>query len=150
ASYALFAAILGLSFFLVTAIYRRLVVEKLRLKLMESATENKLAHLAQLAASLAHEIKQPLAAINVWLWTLQKGVKEGTNEHTGATVIRKEINRLDQIVKNFLGLTTPVAPKLVPIKAAPFLQEIVQLLSPQLENQGIDLHLEDSRVDVGF
>ena len=146
--YALLAAAFGLSIFLISAIYRRLV-ERLHFRLYESTTENKLAHLGHLSAWLAHEIKQPLTAINAWLWTLQKRVKKEMPEHMGTDAIRKEINRLDQIVKDFLRFTQPAAPKLVPIKAEPVLREVLELVGPQLERQGIRLSL-DSRVDASF
>lgn len=146
--YALLAAGFGLAIFLITAIYRR-VVERLHFRLYESNTENKLAHLGHLSAWLAHEIKQPLTAINAWLWTLQKRVKKEMPEHMGTDAIRKEINRLDQIVKDFLRFTQPAAPKLVAVKAEPVLREVLDLLGPQLERKGIRLSL-DSRVDASF
>ena len=146
--YALLAAGFGLSIFLISAIYRR-VVERLNFRLYESTTENKLAHLGHLSAWLAHEIKQPLTAINAWLWTLEKRVTEDMPEHMGTDAIRKEINRLDQIVKDFLRFTQPAAPKLVPLKAEPVLREVLELVGPQLERQGIRLSL-DSRVDASF
>jgi len=149
ALYPLIVAQIGLFVFLLVALYRRLVVERLRLRLYESNTENKLAHLSQLAAWLAHEIKQPLTAINAWLWTLQKRVKKEMPEHMGTTAIRKEINRLDRIVKDFLRFTQPAAPKLVPVKAEPVLREVLELLGPQLERKCIRLSL-DSRVDATF
>ena len=146
--YALLVAAFGLSIFLISAIYRR-VVEGLHFRLYESSTENKLAHLGHLSAWLAHEIKQPLTAINAWLWTLQKRVKKEMPEHMGTDAIRKEINRLDQIVKDFLRFTQPAAPKLVPVKAEPVLRDVLELVGPQLERRGIRLIL-DSRVDASF
>jgi len=146
--YVLLAAAFGLSLFLISAIYRR-VVERLNFRLYESTTENKLAHLGHLSAWLAHEIKQPLTAINAWLLTLQKRVKKEMPEHMGTEAIRKEINRLDQIVKDFLRFTQPAAPKLVHMKAEPILREVLELVGPQLEHRGIRLSL-DSRVDASF
>jgi signal transduction histidine kinase len=146
--YALLAAGFGLALFLITAIYRR-IVDRLNFRLYESNTENKLAHLGHLSAWLAHEIKQPLTAINAWLWTLQRRVKKEMPEHMGTTAIRKEINRLDQIVKDFLRFTQPAAPKPVLVKAEPLLREVLDLLGPQLEEKCIRLSL-DSREDVSF
>jgi signal transduction histidine kinase len=146
--YVLLAAAFALSLFLISAVYRR-VLERLNFRLYESNTENKLAHLGHLSAWLAHEIKQPLTAINAWLWTLQKRVKKEMPEHMGTEAIRKEINRLDQIVKDFLRFTQPAAPKLVPLKAEPVLREVLELVGPQLERRGIRLVLE-SCVDASF
>src|SRR5437867_5149850 len=99
ALYPLIAAQIGLGIFLVVSVYRK-VVERLRLRLYQSDTEGKLAHFEKLAVWQAHELKQPLTAITAWLWTLQQSLSEGTPEHSVATAIRKETDRLDQIVKN--------------------------------------------------
>jgi signal transduction histidine kinase len=133
--------------------YRRFVVAPLHLKLVERETlldqQKKFAHFERLTAVLAHEIKQPLSAINVWVWTLQKSLVEGTAEHKGAGIIRSELNRVDQIVKDFLKLTQPVDPKFVSMKSEPLLQEIVDLLRPKLERSAVKLKL-DTAVDGGF
>src|SRR6266540_222539 len=149
ALYPLLIAQIGLGGFLLVALYRRLVVEKLRLNLYETKTENKLTHLGELAARLAHEIKQPLTAINAWLWTLQKRVTKEMPEHMGTTAIRKEINRLDQVLKDFRNLIQPAAPRLVPLKPALVLREVLELMGPQLKRKGIQLNLESS-VEAGF
>ncbi len=142
ALYPLLIGQIGLGVFLLVAIYRKLVVERLRLKLYESNTENKLAHLGQLAAWLAHEIKQPLTAINAWLWGFQRLVTEDMPEHVGITAIRKEVNRLGQVAKDFIRFTQPAAPKLVSLKPEPVLREILELQGPQLKSRGIQLNLD--------
>ena len=139
--YSLVIAQVGLAIFLMVAIYRIVVVDKLRLQVYESATEGKLAHLGQLAAWLAHEIKQPLTAINVWLWTLQKGVREGSPEQTGTNAISKEIQRMDLIVKDFLRYTQPALPKLASVSAEPVLREVMDLLGPDLARHSIQVQL---------
>src|SRR5207247_9053691 len=121
----------------------------LRFRLYETTAETKLAQVGQLAAWLAHEIRQPLTAINAWLWTLQRSLTEGMPEHMGATAMRKEINRLDQIVKDFLRYTQPAAPKLLSVHAENLLKEIQTLLGPKLQRQHIDLEV-DRVVDARF
>jgi signal transduction histidine kinase len=140
--YPLVLAQIGLGVFLMVAIYRRVVVEKLRISLQESATENKLAHFEKLALWQAHEIKQPLTAINAWLWTLEQSLPEGTPEQNVAVAIRHETDRLDQFVKEFLKLARPLEPKLISVKAEPALREIQALFQPQLEQQKIKLNVE--------
>jgi signal transduction histidine kinase len=140
--YPLVLAQIGLGLFLMVAIYRRVVVEKLRVSLQESATENKLAHFEKLAVWQAHEIKQPLTAINAWLWTLEQSLPEGTPEQSVAVAIRHETDRLDQFVKEFLKLARALEPKLISVKAEPALREIQTLFQPQLERQKIKLNVE--------
>jgi signal transduction histidine kinase len=151
--YTLSAGLVGLCIFSGVAMYRRFVVAPLHLKLVERETileqQQKFAHFEKLTAVLAHEIKQPLSAINVWVWTLQKNLSEGTAEHKGAVVIRNELNRVDQIVKDFLKLTQPVDPKFVSMKVEALLQEVADLLRPKLERSSIKLKL-DSTTDRPF
>ncbi|HXJ59045.1 MAG TPA: ATP-binding protein [Verrucomicrobiae bacterium] len=140
--YPLILAQIGLGIFLMVAIYRRVVVERLRISLQETATENKLAHFEKLAIWQAHEIKQPLTAINAWLWTLEQSLPEGTPEQNVAVAIRHETDRLDQFVKEFLKLARALEPKLISVKAEPALREIQTLFQPQLERQKIKLNVE--------
>jgi signal transduction histidine kinase len=139
--YSLLIALAGLGVFLMAAIYRRMVVAPLGLKLVESETMNKLAHFGRLAAGLAHEIRNPLTAIGARLYTLQKGLAEGSSEFQDASVIRNEMRRLDRIVKDFLTLARPSEPKLVPISAEPLLKKTHDLLAPVFETQSVQLTL---------
>lgn len=132
--------------FSIAAVYRGVVVEPLREKLTESTAlmehQNKLAHFGQLLGSLAHEIRNPLTAINARLYTLQKAVPENTAEHKDALVIRSEINRLDHIVKDYLTLARPAEPRVIPVRAEQIYGELNDLLGPDLSQQGIDLKVE--------
>jgi signal transduction histidine kinase len=139
------AAWIMLLIFSAIALYRGIVVAPLREKLTVSRSviehQGKLAHLGQLLASLAHEIRNPLTAINARLYTLQKSVPEGTAEHKDTQVIRSEINRLDHIVKDYLKLTRPADPRFAPLKAVEVYQELQDLLEPDLLQQGVQLRM---------
>jgi signal transduction histidine kinase len=143
----LVVALAVLCSFLAGAIYRRLVVEKIRFELVQSTAENKLTHLQNLMARQVHELGQPLTAINAWVWTLQKTLPAGSDEHEVAGAIRKEIERLDRLVKDFVKTTRPRKPQLVPLKPEPALREILELFGPQFEQKSISLKL-DSAVDA--
>jgi signal transduction histidine kinase len=103
-----------------------------------------MAHFGELAAGVAHEIRNPLTAIRARLFTLQKSLTEGTSAHEDALVIRNEIDRLNRIVTDFLQLARPAEPRLVPLSAEPLLNEIKQLFLRQCEKQGIELRVESS------
>jgi signal transduction histidine kinase len=130
------------------AFYRRIVVTPLRQQLVETHTaaehQRKLDHFARLATGLAHEIRNPLTAISVRLFTLQKSLATGTSQHSDATLIRNEIDRLEQIVKNFLKLARPTDSKLGLMRPLPLLTEVHDLLAPQLQRQEIALKCEEA------
>ncbi len=151
------AVILGgiyiwLALSLVLFIYRRAVVP-LRMKLVESSAiiekQEKLAHFAELAAGLAHEIRNPLTAINARLFTLQKSISEGSAEFEDTMVIRAEISRLDRIVKDFLKLARPSEPNLIAMWAAPVLDDVCDLLQPEMVRRTIQLQV-GSTVNTRF
>jgi len=103
---------------------------------------DKLAHFGRLAQELAHEIKQPLTAINARAYTLQKLLPPGTDTQKDALVIRNEIKRLDRIVKDFLELARPAEPRFVPLSADQALEEIRDLMGSQLEQESIILKVD--------
>jgi len=144
--YALVVTLIVQSALLMVGFYRRFVVVPMRQKMIEDNTavqhQRKLDHFARLATGLAHEIRNPLTAINVRLFTLQKTLSRGTAEDTDATLIRNEIDRLEQILKNFLKLARPTEPKFARLSAEPALREVRDLLAPQLHRHSIDLKLE--------
>ena len=137
----------------IVAFYNRIVVAPLRQKLIENNTavehQRKLTHFARLATGLAHEIRNPLTAISVRLFTLQKSMGKGTSEHSDASLIRNEIDRLEQILKNFLKLARPNEPKFMPLTAETAFREVSDLLAPELQRRGFALKL-DSMTNISF
>jgi len=129
-----------------TVIAYRRVVSPLRAKLIESDTvierHQKMAHFGELAAGVAHEIRNPLTAIRARLFTLQKTLVAGTPAHEDALVIRNEIDRLNRIVTDFLQLARPAEPRLTSVTAEPLLREVGNLFAPQCERLSIDLKID--------
>jgi signal transduction histidine kinase len=136
--------LIGLCGWLITLMFRGFIVP-LRRKLIESSEiiekQVKLAHFGELAAGLAHEIRNPLTAINARLFTLQKTVRENTPESEDAQVIRNEINRLDRTLKDFLRLARPPEPQMVPMTAASALEEVQLLLKRDFEGRAVEVKL---------
>ncbi|WP_407310228.1 ATP-binding protein [Desulfosporosinus sp. SB140] len=70
---------------------------------------NRLAGLGELAAGIAHEIRNPLTAVKGYSQVLEDEleVDDPKREYTG--VIVKEVNRLDKIVQGLLAFARPSA-----------------------------------------
>jgi len=127
------------------ALYRG-VIGPLRVELGESraiaARHEKLASLGTLAAGVAHEIRNPLTAINVRLHSLKKNLAENSSEQEDALVIGHEIQRLERIVQEFLQFARPGEPKFHTVSADSLLAKVQSLFGPQLEKNSIQLNLE--------
>ncbi len=58
------------------------------------------------------------------------------------SIIGEEIRRLDQVVQGFLRFSRPEELQLEPVSVAALLQDIVDVVRPQAEQQGIVVELE--------
>jgi signal transduction histidine kinase len=135
--------IVGLTCALAAVVYRGMI-SPLRLGLHQSQTiierQEKLASLGVLASGVAHEIRNPLTALKMRLFSLTRTVPTiAHNEDLG--IISNEINRLERIVKDFLQFARPSEPELARVSASQILQEVYELLKPQLTRSAIELKL---------
>jgi len=74
----------------------------------------------------------------------QRQLRAGTQEHSDAEVIAKEIERLEHIVKDFLLFARPAEPEWQVVPAEQPLREVQTLMTPELEMSGIRLTLENT------
>jgi signal transduction histidine kinase len=141
------ALLLTLIVALAVLVYRG-AIAPLRLQLTKSQAiivrQEKLASLGALAAGVAHEIRNPLTAIKFRLYSLKKSLPNGMGDSEDAVVIGDELSRLERIVKDFLQFARPSEPELITIPTQRILQEVYDLLKPQLKKASIELKLEAS------
>jgi signal transduction histidine kinase len=87
-----------------------------------------LAEVGQLAASLAHEIKNPLAGISGAIQVIRDGMRA---DHPHRPIIREiigQINRLDAAVKDLLIYAKPKPPTMQPCDLNAVINRVVRLL----------------------
>jgi len=102
----------------------------------------KLAALGQLAAGIAHEIRNPLTSINILIHSLTENFPPETAHHEDLQVIEEEISRINEIVDQFLRFARPAPPLLQKTDALSIFEETLQLLRPQIEKNRIIVEKE--------
>lgn len=96
----------------------------------------KFAMVAELAAGTAHEIRNPMTTLRGFLQILAKEFKPETKGYEYCSLMIEEIDRANAIIREFLLLTKPTAPRLKEADLHVILEEIFLLIESKslLEN----------------
>ena len=107
----------------------------------------RLQTMGDLAAGVAHDIRNPLSAISMIVGRLgfdyaPTDAKE-REEFLGYTKdIKDEIERLNNLVSDFLQLAQPNSQEAVPCQVGELLEELQRLLDKEAADQGVSIELD--------
>ncbi|MBI3006891.1 MAG: hypothetical protein HYY53_01080 [candidate division NC10 bacterium] len=104
----------------------------------------RLASLGDLAAGVAHEIRNPLNAIGVGLQRLRRefGSGAGGEEYQRFLALMEgEVKRLDRIVSEFLGLARPLALAPAQCDLAALLREVAALTAEEAGRRRVEVEV---------
>ena len=90
----------------------------------------RLAAVGELAAGVAHEVRNPLAAISGCIEMLRSMNRERTGDleqERLMSIVLREIERLDALIADFLLFARPAAPKHEPICVGELLTEVAEM-----------------------
>lgn len=132
----------------VALIYVLWLLKRAQVVEAEAHTADRLAYLGTLAGGLAHEIRNPLSAINLNLQMIEEDTTAGEANISELNALLKgtkeEIKRLDRLATNFLVYAKPLDPEKHQFDARELLDEIVMLVGRECESAGIHLSKQDS------
>jgi len=143
--FALFTALIGM----LAAVLMDQVDEERRIvrRLKESQEQliqaEKLTSLGQLAASVAHEVNNPLAGVLNYTKLLEKKLAGDTLEKGPAldylSKMESEVNRCSRIIRNLLDFSRQAEPRLQPVNINQVLEHVVAMVGHQAQMQKVEI-----------
>ena len=104
----------------------------------------KLASVGRLAAGIAHEIGNPLGAINGYIHVLSKAAPESTAHADALAGLERETNRIDRIVRGLLDYAKPSSRATGSVDVNAMAKAVVELLRAQGVLRGVQLEFSPS------
>jgi signal transduction histidine kinase len=102
------------------------------------AHAEKLASVGKLAASVAHEIRNPLTSLKMQLYVIGLALKGNPRYEGNLKTVAEEVDRLDDVVRNFLEFARPPELKLQACDIGDVLEQTKALVRHKLKARNID------------
>jgi signal transduction histidine kinase len=102
---------------------------------------DRLAALGEMAAGLAHEIRNPLGSIKASAQYLAETSEQSEDASEFLGIIVDEVDRLNRVVSSFLDYARPAHSDTEPISVNPAVHLTLQLLRPECDSVDVALHV---------
>jgi len=116
-----------------------------RLEKAEEALRRRerLAALGEMAAGIAHEIRNPLGVVTSSAQLLESRLPDlKENQRRLLQIIMEEIDRMNRLIGDFLKFSRPAQPHLVQTDLAAFLRDKLDQIAPMAAEAGIEIRQE--------
>jgi two-component system sensor kinase FixL len=114
-----------------------------RVKVEEQLREQAaLVRLGEMAAVIAHEVKNPLAAVRGAIQVIGKRLPQGAREAAIVIDIVARLDALNQLVRDLLLFARPPRPKPVPVDVSALLSLTATLMGEDGANRGVQVVID--------
>jgi len=110
-------------------------VERYHYEQMKRA--DRLASIGEMAAGIAHEIKNPLAGIAGVIQVLKKEQPIGDQKRAVLEEVLSQVERMDKAVRNLLSFARPPEPKMTLVDINEQIGKLLDFLAPQFAKNSI-------------
>jgi two-component system sensor histidine kinase PilS (NtrC family) len=106
---------------------------------VQSRRSERLAMIGQLAAGIAHEIRNPLASISGSVELLRQGPSPSDDDRTLMAIVHREIQRLNVLIGDLLDYANPRPPQPVDFDLGVMVEETLQVARREQAFASIEL-----------
>jgi signal transduction histidine kinase len=113
------------------------VIDRLQQSEREARRAEHLAAVGQMAAGIAHELRNPLMPIKILVQSAAERRPSPGLDGRDLTVLEQEISRLERSIQTFLDFARPPRIEKTTFEARDVLEQIIKLLEARAERQGV-------------
>lgn len=99
----------------------------------------RLAVMGELSASIAHEIRNPLASIKGSIDIISEGIKPDESKYEFVNIIKKEIDRLTKLTTEFLAFAKPEVPNKILISINDVINSLITLINKHAQKSNVKI-----------
>ena len=118
------------------------VVEQLHARHREVIRADQLAAVGQLAAGLAHELRNPLMCMKTLVQSARRRGEGVQFDSHDFAVMDEEISRLENLLQAFLDFARPAQPETHDVDIARVVRQTVNFLSPRAEGRNVAIQCQ--------
>ena len=118
------------------------LTKELEIKNRELARKNRLADLGQMASHVAHEVRNSLVPVSLYMSLLRRRLSDDSGSLDILAKIEAGFTALDATVNDLLSFTAHRAPQGQTFVVGDLVQEVCESLEPQLDAQMIDIDID--------
>jgi len=119
------------------------------LRAAQEAHQERLSVLGEVAAVMAHEMNNPLAAISMFSQMLLAGLDTGSELHGHAEVVHRNTATCKRAIRSLLDMATASTSEYEEFEVRDLVNDVVQMLGPIADRGNVSLEYDGSAQD-GF
>jgi signal transduction histidine kinase len=100
---------------------------------------SKLAAIGRLAPAIAHEIRNPLAAIKMLIYSMLNEPDISSEKQEDLKIMTHEIERMEGFLQNFLKYARPSRPQMKEVEIVRVVRETLHLMLPRIRQHGVEV-----------